>query len=239
MNTFTATAQGDGLINIGVVTPGVLGHIYYGVQDTNANPTDFSNYIDQDPSQDIIIPYGPAGAPKYFWVAYDLNVRKKDVYIDLNDPNNYGTMGDELSPWENRTIDIGGTHNTLAMTRYKTGFTGPNQLVKFFYNIFQPAYCQKAQNLQYNGFTPSGADVHISVSFTDPQYTTAFRYFWRLINQGTGEVTTGTTLPQGAPNVTIQILAKRGFTYTLEISINCNPVYSSGYTQPLIITIPN
>lgn len=132
VNTFSASAQGDGPLEIHEVAPGGDSNIYYGVQDTNADPVDFARFIQSDPTLDIVINYTVVNTPKFFWMAHSAAFPTKTLWQDINDPNNSGVIGDSSNLFSSRPITIGGNPFTLYITNYLTGFNGGQSLVKYY-----------------------------------------------------------------------------------------------------------
>lgn len=106
-------------------------NIFYGTQDDTSDPIDFSNTYLGNPDNPITINYGGVPDPKVFWVAYPKTSQIKDNWQDLNNDLNGGTIGDDTSAFEVRSINIMGTNCWLIINRYVTGFTGDPVEIKF------------------------------------------------------------------------------------------------------------
>lgn len=107
------------------------GLIYYGYQDTNVDPDDFSNYLTQNCSLPISVDYGPTVVPKFFWLAVPADCPLKTDWTDLNDVGNAAKIGQATDLYQIRSMDIDGNPYTLYMTRYVTGFNGFSNQVKY------------------------------------------------------------------------------------------------------------
>lgn len=129
-----------------------LPRIYYGHQDNDDDPVDFSLYIEQSAYADIIIIFPEETDPKFFWMAHHIDAPTKNHWLDLDDAMNTGEVGGATDLFTTSTIDISGDDYTLYMSRYATGFTADAGRVKFFFSepdiaaptgltaIYQPAY---------------------------------------------------------------------------------------------------
>jgi hypothetical protein len=108
------------------------GNIYYGVQDTNADPSDFSLSINQDGNLPISIDFGFQDTPLFYWLAVPEVFTQKTDWQDLNDAGNSGKIDGVTDLFEVRALVIGGDLYALYMTRYETGFNGHSNQVKFY-----------------------------------------------------------------------------------------------------------
>lgn len=108
------------------------GNIYYGTQDTGADPTDFSNALNQDCGAPISVDYGVQNSPRFYWLAVPVDCPEKTDWDDLNDDGNSGKIGEETDLFGVSVIDINGDAYTLYMTRYPTGFNGITSQVKYY-----------------------------------------------------------------------------------------------------------
>jgi hypothetical protein len=112
-----------------VSTPG---NIYYGTQDTTADPTDFTHNYLGNADNPIVIDYGGVPNPKVFWVAYPHTSQPKTNWQDLNNDLNGGEIGSLTSAFEIRTLTIMGVLCWLIINRYVTGFSGDPAELKYF-----------------------------------------------------------------------------------------------------------
>ncbi len=109
-----------------------MGNIYYGVQDTNADPVDFSQSINQDGNLPISIDFGFQDTPLFYWIAIPEVFTQKTDWEDLNDGGNSGKIGANTDLFEVRGITIDTVSYALYMTRYETNFNGHSSQVKFY-----------------------------------------------------------------------------------------------------------
>lgn len=110
----------------------VTGTIYYGVQDTGDDPTDFSNILNSNPANAFTINYGAQPLPKFYWCAYtDLDAIKQH-WADINNPLNKGNIGGDTDLFIYRAMVIDTVTCWLIITQYLTGFDGDNAEVKFY-----------------------------------------------------------------------------------------------------------
>lgn len=108
------------------------GNIYYGVQLTSADPTNFSNSLSQDGNLPISVDYGNQDEPMFYWLAVPSQFLQKENWDDLNDEGNSGSIGAATDLYEIRALDIEGDAYTLYMTRYLTGWNEPSSQVKYY-----------------------------------------------------------------------------------------------------------
>jgi hypothetical protein len=108
------------------------GNIYYNVQLTNADPTDFTQAINQDGNLPISVDYGSQDDPMFYWIAVPVVYTQKTDWDDLNDEGNNGKIGAITDLFEVRALDIGGEDYALYMTRYLTGFNGVSSQLKYY-----------------------------------------------------------------------------------------------------------
>lgn len=106
--------------------------IFYGVQDTTVDPSDFSLFETGSPYADITINYGDQPDPKVFWMAHIQGATEKTNWIDLGNALNTGGIDGSGDLFEKRIIDIDGDNYVVYITKYVTGFTGSPQKVKFY-----------------------------------------------------------------------------------------------------------
>lgn len=112
--------------------PSGTGVIYYNVQETNADPTNFTQSINQDGDLPISVDYGTQNLPIYFWLAVPDIYTTKEDWDDLNDEGNSGKIGADTDLFEVRAMVINTIDYTLYMTRYKTGWNGHSAQVKYY-----------------------------------------------------------------------------------------------------------
>lgn len=238
LNTFDCSAQGDGVLTISAFIPGTVGTIYYGVQDNNDIPTDFSKSIQGDAAKDIIIPYGQITGGKYYWMAYPRTVRAKDSYQDNNDTNNAGAIGAATDLFSLQSMNIGSDPYYLSMSHYVTSFAGSFQSVKFYNNSNVPNSCALAQNVILSLGVDAGQNFQrfLSIKFIDVQ-APSLQYFIRLVNvtdqTSTVETRTAAQATIDGNNVQLLALVTRQKQYSVEIAIGCSLTSVSGYTQPI------
>jgi hypothetical protein len=108
-----------------------IGNIYYGVQDTNADPVDFTHMINQNHELPITIDYGIQANPKFYWLAIPSATSDKTNWYDINASGNQARIGASTDLYEIRGIVIGGDAYDLYMTRYLTGFNGVTSIVRY------------------------------------------------------------------------------------------------------------
>lgn len=240
-NMFNAEAQGDGVLKISDINPVNASNIYYGVQDTSAQPSDFSRFIFGDPSKDISIPYGVVNTPGFFWMAYNNQAAQKNKFKDNNDTNNAGNIGGATDLFLNHFINIGGEQYTYVMTQYKTLFTGPSQSVTFYLNQAAPQSCAKVTNLHIGSIFPGDMPVTVVVitfQFTDNDYLNALGYAYRLINLDTNEIEVVDFPKQGSATIGGPIGGKPNTNYSLEILRKCSLTDTSGWQGPVLFKTP-
>ncbi len=114
------------------VPPPPTGYIYYGVQDTNADPVDFSHVLSQNGNFPISCDYGAQSDPKFYWMACPVVFTTKGHWQDLHDLNNSGTIGGATDLFVTRTLIIGSDVYVLYMTQYVTGFNPPTSQVRYY-----------------------------------------------------------------------------------------------------------
>lgn len=107
------------------------GIIYYGVQDTDDDPTDFTNGINQSCLLSITIDYGVQPLPKFYWLAVPADCPEKENWEDMNDEANAGETGASTDLFEIRAMVIEGNPYTLYITNYVTGFNGYSSIVRY------------------------------------------------------------------------------------------------------------
>jgi len=130
---YTMLATGTGELTIQTIPPSTA-NIWYGTQDTNADPTALGASIMGNPANNIVITYpDPLNIGKFYYMFYlpVSGVPVKTAWQDVNDPINSGGIGAD-GLFAARAIDIGGTGYIMYMTNYKTLFTGPLPKVKFY-----------------------------------------------------------------------------------------------------------
>lgn len=120
------------LIKIDGSGTNIGGNIYYGTQDTDEDPVDFSNALNQDCDVPISVDYGVQDEPRYYWLAVPVDCPEKTDWDDLNDEGNSGRIGEETDLFGVSVIDINGDAYTLYMTRYPTGWNGVTSQVKYY-----------------------------------------------------------------------------------------------------------
>lgn len=108
------------------------GNIFFFVQDTTADPTDWSNSIDGNPALPISINYGSQPNPKIFGIAYLNTFAIKTDYQDLNDTGNSGTIGADTDLFGYRIITHDAQGYIFIFCRYKTNFNGTFTGIKYF-----------------------------------------------------------------------------------------------------------
>lgn len=108
------------------------GNIYYGVQDTDSDPVDFSRALQQNPALPISVNYGPYTTPKFYWLAVPDSAAQKTDWEDLNDTGNAGKISGDTDLFRVGAITITGDGYTLYMTRYVTNFDGYSSIVRFY-----------------------------------------------------------------------------------------------------------
>jgi predicted secreted protein len=129
---YSMEGQGTGTLTVTQAQPSATNTIYYGLQATNATPTDFSKSISTDPNHAITINYGAQQTPQFFWMAHIAGPAAKTKWQDNNEPGNSGTIGAASDLYEVRTpIKISTIDYTLYITRYVTSFADPDS-VKYF-----------------------------------------------------------------------------------------------------------
>lgn len=110
----------------------VLNNIYFGTQSTNADPVDFSNIANVNPTLPLSIDYGTQDAPIFFWLAVNSTFSVKTDWDDLNDDGNSGKIGADTDLFEIRDITIDSVPYKLYITRYETGFNGVSAQVRYY-----------------------------------------------------------------------------------------------------------
>ncbi len=108
------------------------GNIYYGVQNTNADPDDFTNALNQDGNLPVSVDFGFQSDPLFYWLAIPEVFNQKGDWQDLNDAGNSGKIGATTDLFEVRALVIGGDLYALYMTRYATNFNSHSSQVKFY-----------------------------------------------------------------------------------------------------------
>ncbi len=106
-------------------------NIYYGTQDDTSDPINFTHTFLGNPDNPITINYGGVPDPQVFWLAYPKTSQIKAEFQDLNNDLNGGTIGDDTSAFEVRSITINTVECWLIINRYVTGFTGDPVEIKF------------------------------------------------------------------------------------------------------------
>jgi predicted secreted protein len=128
---YSLEGQGTGVLTITTAAPSATNTIYYGLQATNANPTDFSKSISSDPNQAIIINYGAQQTAQFYWMAHIAGPVQKTKWQDNNEPGNSGNIGGANDLYEVRTMKILTIDYILYISRYATSFADPDS-VKYF-----------------------------------------------------------------------------------------------------------
>lgn len=108
-----------------------VGNIFYGVQDTNDDPTDFSNSLSQNCELPISVDYGAQSLPKFYWLAIPADCGDKTDWTDMNDTGNAAKIGQSTDLYEIRSMIILGEPYDLYITRYVTGFNGYTSIVRY------------------------------------------------------------------------------------------------------------
>lgn len=153
---YSMQGVGTGQLSMTLVDE-LIGNIYYGVQDNDDDPVDFSQYIEADADADISIDYGITGGPKFFWMAHTILSPQKTNWIDLNDPNNGSTIGQATDLVQVTTITLAnGDLYLLYMCRYLTEFTGTAQGIKFY---IIDAGCNGVTNFAVSSVTNVSTDT--------------------------------------------------------------------------------
>ena len=114
------------------IPPPPAGYIYYGVQDTNADPVDFSHVLSQDGNLPISCDYGAQPDPKFYWMACPVIFNAKGHWQDLNDDGNSGTINGATDLFIYRSLMINSDLYVLYMTQYVTDFNGPTSQVRYY-----------------------------------------------------------------------------------------------------------
>jgi hypothetical protein len=163
ISTYSMQGIGDGRLSM-IYTNNLLGDIFYGFQDSNADPVDFTKFISGDPSLDILIDYGSVPGAKYFWMAHSISAGQKTNWEDENDINNGGIIGQSTDLFEVRQITILGEVFLLYITKYATRFTSNDQRVKFFIQILTclPPINFAISSVTNNSPTDTGALTELS-----------------------------------------------------------------------------
>lgn len=128
---YSLEGQGTGAITITQAQPSQTNKIYYGLQATNATPTDFSKSISSDPNLAITINYGAQQTAQFYWMAHIAGPGQKTKWQDNNEPGNSGNIGGASDLFEVRTIKISTIDYILYISRYATSFADPDS-IKYF-----------------------------------------------------------------------------------------------------------
>ncbi len=108
-----------------------VGNIFYGYQPTNADPTDFTNMLNQNPESPITVDYGAVSDPMFYWLAIPAATSEKTDWTDMNATGNAAKIGASTDLYEIRSLTISGDPYDLYMTRYLTGFNGVTSIVRY------------------------------------------------------------------------------------------------------------
>lgn len=110
-----------------------MGLIFYGTQDTDDDPTDFTNSLNQNCSLSITVDYGffPLATPKFYWLAVPEDCPLKTDWTDMNDTGNAAKIGATTDLYEVRSMLIDTLPYTLYITRYVTGWNGYSSIVRY------------------------------------------------------------------------------------------------------------
>jgi hypothetical protein len=106
-------------------------NIFYGLQDSNANPVSFAHTITGSPANAISVNFGAEIAPKFAWIMYPADFEVKTFWQDLNNTLNGSTIGVGDSLFEVRLFNYLGVDYWLIITYYATGFAGEEWEVRF------------------------------------------------------------------------------------------------------------